>query len=188
MKFSVLIPTVKRHTKFLTHLMFELRAQILPYAGEVEVLIDDNEIDSIGEKRNRLLKRATGVYCCFFDSDDSPSMDYIEQLMKAIQSGCDCASLRGIYSVDGKEDGIFEHSLKYDSWKTNPVDSEIRYERFPNHLNLIKSSIAKQFKFPEKNHGEDFDWSTLLHNAGVLHTEHYIESVIYYYRYLSNKN
>jgi glycosyltransferase involved in cell wall biosynthesis len=187
MKLSILIPYIRRHESFFHSLKTELAAQILPYAGQIEILSDDHEYDSIGTKRNRLLERATGKYISYFDADDKPSPDYIKLMMQAADSDCDCASLKGAYSVDGVYDGIFEHSIKYNEWKTNPEGSEIRYERFPNHLNMIRSSIAKQFKFPEKNHGEDFDWSTQLHNSGLLKTEHYIPEVIYYYNYISNK-
>jgi len=119
----------------------------------------------------------------FFDADDKPSNNYIQLLMEGIEKGVDCCSLRGSYSVNGKFDGIFEHSIKYDKWET--VEGEIKYLRFPNHLNTIKSSIAKQFQFPDKTFAEDSDWSHLVHNSGLIKTEHYIPEVIYYYNYIS---
>lgn len=185
MKLSILVPYIRRHESFFYWLQTEMARQMLPYAGEIELLSDNHEYDLIGVKRNRLLERAAGEYLCFFDADDKPSLNYIELLMQAIESGCDCASLKGEYSVDGVFDGIFEHSLKYDKWET--VDGEVKYLRYPNHLNMIRSGIAKQFKFTEKNHGEDHDWSKQIHESGMLKTEHYIPEVIYYYNYVSNK-
>lgn len=184
-KLSILIPTIKRHEKYLIELLRELNHQTSKYNGEVEILIDDSQVDTVGEKRNRLLERAIGKYVAFFDADDSPSRNYIELLMQAMKTDCDCASLKGIYSVDGAYNGIFDHSIKYKKWET--VQGIIRYLRFPNHLNMIKSSIAKQFKFPEKNFSEDFDWSTAIHKSGLLKTEHYIQEVIYHYKYVTNK-
>lgn len=186
MTISILIPTIRRHDKFLTNLKTELHAQMLPYAGEIEILIDGSEYDSVGEKRNRLLEKATGKYICYLDADDYPSENYIALLMEAANADCDCASLRGMYSVDGVDDGIFEHSIIYKEWQT--TNNIVKYERYPNHLNLIRSEIAKQFKFPEKNHGEDHDWSKQIHESGALRTEHYIPDIIYNYRYLTNKN
>jgi FkbM family methyltransferase len=183
-KLSLLIPTIKRHDKYLAYLLPELKRQATPYG--VEILIDDSEEDSIGEKRNRLLDKAQGKYLAFFDADDTPYDNYIDLIMQGIEKDVDCCSLKGRYSVDGIFDGIFEHSIKYKKWET--VQGEIRYLRFPNHLNTIRSSIAKQFKFPEKNHGEDFDWSTLVHESGLIKTEHYIEQIIYHYKYLTDKN
>lgn len=179
MKLSILIPTVKKHTEFTHSLLTELESQITSVRG-IELLIDDAENDSIGTKRNRLLQYSYGKYVAFFDADDFPSHTYIELLLKAIDSDCDCASLKGMYSVNGKDEGIFEHSIKYNAWKTTA--NEIKYERYPNHLNLIRSSIAKQFKFPEINHGEDENWSTQLHKSGLLKKEFYIPDIIYYYK------
>lgn len=185
MKISILIPTIRRHDRHLTHLLLDLRSQILPYAGEIEILIDREENDSVGMKRNRLLQRATGEYLCFFDSDDIPAEHYIECIMDAAESGDDCASLMGMYYINDRFDGIFEHSIKYDKWAT--TDRSIKYERYPNHLNLIRSDIAKKFSFPEINHGEDHDWSTQIHNAGVLKTEFLIPEIIYHYKYETKK-
>jgi glycosyltransferase involved in cell wall biosynthesis len=186
MKLSILTPYIRRHEAFFHKLRFEFYRQMLPYEdGQVEFLSDNHEYDTIGVKRNRLLERATGEYLCFFDADDQPSENYIDLLMGAIETGCDCASLLGVYTVNGSFDGIFEHSLKYNEWRT--TDNNIKYERYPNHLNCIKADIAKRFKFPEKNFSEDYDWSKQIHEAGALNTEHYIPSIIYNYNYLSNK-
>jgi glycosyltransferase involved in cell wall biosynthesis len=170
----------------LGRLQSELWSQILPYAPEVEIRIHDSQSYSIGKKRNELLQAAQGEYVCFIDDDDSISANYVELLMKAVESGCDCASLKGEITFDGKNAKIFEHSRKYLNWKT-VHDAEVTYERFPNHLNLIKASIAKRFEFPEKNHGEDYDWSHKVNDSGLIQTEFYIPQVIYYYRYVTNK-
>lgn len=184
-KLSILIPTITEREEQYDSLYSELIMQI---GNNIDIEIcplKDNREMSIGEKRNKLLEMAKGEYVAFVDDDDAVSENYIALLLQAVESGCDCASLKGVYYVDGVKDGVFEHSLKYDKWET--VDGEIKYLRFPNHLNCIKSSIAKQFKFPEKNFSEDFDWSTELHKSGLLKTEHYIDEVIYYYRFIQNK-
>jgi hypothetical protein len=93
--------------------------------------------------------------------------------------------LRGIITFDGETPELFEHSIKYKEYKT--VDNPVKYERYPNHLNCIKSSIAKQFKFPEINHGEDTDWATQIFNSGLIKTEHYIDSVMYHYNFITRK-
>lgn len=180
---SILIPTIKKHETLLGELLQELNRQIILHQVNVEILIEDTETESTGKKRNLLLKKAKGEYVAFFDADDKPSENYIKWLMEGIEKRVDCCSLKGSYSVDGIFDGIFEHSLKYDKWET--VEGEIKYLRFPNHLNTIRSSIAKQFKFPDKSFGEDFDWSKLVNKSGLLKTEFYIPDVIYYYNYIN---
>jgi glycosyltransferase involved in cell wall biosynthesis len=154
--------------------------------GRVQVVVfEDKKEKSIGEKRNRLAQRAIGKYICFIDDDDTVSENYIKLLIEAANTDCDCSSLKGEITIDGGEPEIFEHSILYNKWET--TNDTIKYLRFPNHLNMIRADIAKQFKFPEKNHGEDFDWSTMLHKSGLLKNEHYIPEVIYYYNYVSKK-
>jgi glycosyltransferase involved in cell wall biosynthesis len=185
MKLSILIPTIDGREKQFDALHDVLDAQV-GHRDDVEVcIIKDNKEMSIGAKRNKLLEMANGKYVAFIDDDDMVSGNYVELLLEAIEQDVDCASLMGEYIIDGCFDGVFEHSIKYKEWRT--TDNEIKYERFPNHLNAIRASIAKRFKFPGKNFSEDFDWSTAIHQSGLLKTEHYIPEIIYYYKYVSNK-
>lgn len=188
MKLSILICTIDSRVKIFNKLMVNLLEQIKDKTGQVQILIEyDMGTISIGEKRNKLLQRAEGEYLCFIDDDDWVCDNYVDLLLNAAESGRDCASLKGIITFDGVNPEIFEHSLKYKEWKTNPEGSEIRYERYPNHLNMVKSDIAKQFKFPVSNHGEDHDWSKQAHESGLLKTEYYIDEILYYYRYITRK-
>ena len=80
---------------------------------------------------------------------------------------------------------FFEHSIRYKSYST--TDNIIKYERFPNHLNCIKKSIANQITYPEINHGEDTDFAHKLYASGLIKTEHYIDNVLYHYKFITNK-
>lgn len=188
-KLSILICTLHERRHFLNSLYNILSPQVEEYFNVIEVLTDDRERDeaSIGEKRNNLVRRAKGEYLDFIDDDDRISDNYVSLLMQGINKGVDCCSLKGIITEDGQNPLVFEHSIKYSSYKTNPEGMPVRYERYPNHLNCIRSSIAKQFKFPEINHGEDKSFADQLFQSGLLKTEHYIEEVIYYYDYRSKK-
>lgn len=180
---SILIPYTKERLKMFSSLRAELIKQSKGF--DVEILRDPREELSIGEKRNWLLDKASKEYVCFIDSDDDVSRDYIEKVFDGINKGVDCCSLRGVITWDGRNPETFEHSIKYKAYQT--TNNDIKYERYPNHLNVIKSSIAKQFKFPEINHGEDTDWATQMFNSGLIKSEHYIDKVIYYYKYVTNK-
>lgn len=182
MKLSILICTIPSRFAQLGRLRSELNAQILPYAPDIEILINGQN-KSIGEKRNKLLQDAKGEYVCFIDDDDRISQSYIDLLMQGIYKCVDCCSLIGEITFDGKNPKKFIHSLDYKGWfEKNDV-----YYRGINHLNCIKTSIAKQIGFSNKNHGEDYDFSLALEQSGLLKTEHKIEQTIYYYQYVSKK-
>lgn len=171
----------------LSSLLEELQNQVQESNAHVEILVhtDSKEI-SIGRKRNHLLARAKGEYLCFFDDDDKPSKSYINNIIKALQTKPDCCSLRGIITWNGERPEVFEHSLRYTEWETK--DGPIKYLRPPNHLNTIKSSIAKKFEFEDISHGEDKIWSIKMRDSGLLQTETYIDAILYHYLFIENKN
>ncbi len=187
-KLSILIPSTHSRMDMTMKLTDRLLDQIEfnDLLGVVEVVtLWDDGAKSIGTKRNELIQMAKGDYVCFVDSDDDISSDYVERLMEGINLGVDCCSLKGCITWDGKNPEIFEHSLRYSEYKT--TENPIKYERFPNHLNCIKKSLVFDIKYPEISHGEDTDWATQVFKAGVLKTEHYIDSVIYHYKFITNK-
>jgi glycosyltransferase involved in cell wall biosynthesis len=191
-RLSILICHLPKLAHLLKRLMVTLQPQIdevskYSTGKSVEILIDEHPTESIGTKRNKLLKAAKGKYVCFIDDDDFVSDNYIPLLFEGINQDYDCCSLTGEITEDGKNPLIFQHSIRYKEYKTNTPDKPVRYERYPNHLNAIRSSIAKQFKFPEKNHGEDTDWAAQIFKSGLIKTEHWIEDVIYMYDFRSKK-
>lgn len=166
----------------------EIWRQSEPYKTLVQIISNHDDTLKIGEKRNRLLDCSSAEYICFIDDDDTISSTYIQDIMEGLKSNPDCLSLRGVITWDDANPEIFEHSVRYNSYVTHtlPVNG-IKYERYPNHLNVIKASIAKQFKFPEINHGEDTDWATQIKNSGLLKNEVYIDKVLYHYQFIPNK-
>lgn len=189
MKLSILIPTTESRRNMTMELVDKILDQIERgnYIGIVEVVaLYDNGEKSIGAKRNELVRLSKGEYVCFVDSDDDLATNYIDLVMDGIELGVDCCSLRGVITWDGENPQIFEHSIKYNEWKTNDLGA-IKYERFINHLNVVKKSIASQIKFQEISHGEDRIWSESLQKSGLIKTEHFIDSVIYHYLFLTNK-
>lgn len=187
MKLSILILTIPARSEMLSKLLGNLTKQIYHAncsPNDIEVLTNPYE-GSKGDKRNSLLFKAKGEYVCFIDDDDDVSSDYIDQLLIGVDKGVDCCSLRGVITFDNENPELFEHSINYKEYKT--TDNEIMYERYPNHLNCIKSSIAKQFKYPAIDFGEDTDWATQIHKSGLIKTEHFIDKVIYHYKFKTNK-
>lgn len=184
MKLSILICTTSSRRNFLVRSIMMLRNQMTSEDWcDIEILINDSDTDTIGAKRNDLLQRSRGQYVCFFDDDDVPEPNYIAEQIKVADSGCDCGSFTGLYYENNQYRKPFVHSIKY----TEYSEDDGYYYRPPNHLNAIKSSIAKQFSFPENNFGEDTEWAMQISNSGLLKSEYATHGAIYNYYYRSNK-
>lgn len=176
MKLSLLIPHLISRNDKLNRLMDILTKQ---ESEDIEILLNvDNGIKSIGQKRNELLSQAKGKYCTFIDDDDRVSPKYIRLLLHAINTTeVDVCSLTGSLTINGKQPKKFIHSIHCDGWYEK---GGILY-RYPNHLNCIKTDIARQIGFPEINHGEDADYSKRLQESKLIKSEYYIADVLYYY-------
>jgi glycosyltransferase involved in cell wall biosynthesis len=174
MKLSILIPTLPSRAEKLQNLLGILQPQL---TDEVEILTDDRDRKiSTGAKRNDLLQRAKGLYSVFIDDDDTVSNNYVQLLFEGIDKEVDCCSLVGLIDI-GNEKRTFIHSLKYDSYH----EKYGIYYRYPNHLNCIKTSIARQIQFPDITISEDTKYATSLHESKLLKTEHVINETIYFY-------
>lgn len=182
MQLSILICTLDERKEDYNRLYTKLHKQIdeneLQDSVEIRTFCDNRE-HSIGYKRNALLNASTGKYVCFIDDDDDVHPKYVRMIYDALQTDPDCVSLVGVITFRryGGGQRIFIHSIKYDSW----FEQDDIYYRPPNHLNPIRRSIAIQFLFPEKNHGEDADWSMQVTRSGLIKTEAVISEPYYYY-------
>lgn len=178
----------------LTKRYSSLKALIktLGFHPRVEILVemDDGQM-STGAKRNILLKRAVGEYVAFIDDDDSVVPSYISNILDAIRTGPDVVGFNGYISTDGGE---------YEEWKISkdlPYATShgigingkpgIIYLRYNNHLSPIKREIALKIGYPDKYHGEDYDYARRLHESGLIKTEVCINKHLYYYQYKSKK-
>lgn len=186
---EILIPYSPEHTMPALHLELDLKKQIIDLRTAAKfdfphciVTTTPDMFCNRGKIRNYMLENSVGEYVAFFDADDIPSKDYMKKTVTALISKPDCCSLTGVITWDGTNPEIFEHSIKYYAYKTNNT-GKIKYERYPNHLNAIRSDIAKQFKFPEIDFGEDTNWATQIFKSGLLKKETRIDGVIYHYQY-----
>ena len=197
MKLSILIPTTPDREETLQKLIDQFCSQggglqcvsklnhgncefkTYTYTDFDVVTLMDNKENPIGRKRNHLLWFARGNYLAFVDSDDRIADNYISLVMEGIDKDVDACSLKGIITENGQNPKTFIHSARYVDW----FEKDGVYYRNNNHLNVVRSSIAKKMKFPESNHGEDRHYSKQLFDSGLIQNEHWIEQVIYYYDY-----
>jgi hypothetical protein len=181
---SVLICALTERKKLLTNLLREIDLFKRRSNLNVEVLFDmDNRQKSVGQKRNDLVARAKGKYCCFIDDDDQITPLYFTEIERALQSKPDCVSMLGMYYEDGKPIKPFVHTLDCKEYH----EDEEAYYRPPNHLNPILTGLVKRVGFPIQNFGEDTDFAMRLSQANLLQTEGQVEEPIYHYFFVRNK-
>lgn len=201
MKISILIPTIPSRESSLNNLLKILLPQmstftsskdydnnitILKYHNfDVEIIVcSDEKKITTGEKRNRLLKIASGKYIIFIDDDDEVPNYYIEQLLIAYESNADCFAINGKMTTDGQKEIKWRLSKDYDNItiKENGVDI---YLRKTNHITAVKRELALLAPFPNKSNAEDKGYSDALNP--FLKTEYKIELPMYHYKF-STKN
>lgn len=184
---SILIPTINGRENLYNRLQTELIRQIAKYnlLGKIQILNskDKKGEHSIGWKRNLLLQHCEGEYSMFIDDDDMICEDSLPLIINLLNNKPDVITLDGTLTTDGKNPKKFIHSLAYNEW----FEKGGVYYRPPNHLNPMKTSIAKQFKFPDISMGEDRDWSMQICKSGLLKSEFSIGKTYYFYDYKTNK-
>lgn len=180
MKLSILIATMPHRQKMFSDLRYALETQVLLYKYEnnVEIIYDASMNYNIGTKRNKLLELAKGDYIVFADDDDSVSGNYINEIMNATRSGCDCIGISGTITFNGTNRRQWHISKKYKRWhELNSI-----YYRTPNHISPVRRELALQAGFPEIAFGEDYEYSRRL--FPLLKTEVVIPGDLYEYRYV----
>ena len=140
-----MICSIPERKELLNNLLNKINNLIKDVSISIEILYDDSMNYDLVTKRNLLLFKCSGEYSCFIDDDDDISNFYFKILEKATTSNIsyDCVSLNGEYYVNNVFIKKFYHSIKYNDW----TDSSNKYDRCPNHLNLIKTEISRKIKF-----------------------------------------
>ena len=184
---SILIPSLNSRAGLLASLLRRLENQIehCNAKNDVEILVslDDGE-KTTGKKRNELVEQAKGRYVIGHDDDDLPGDHYIEELLKACESGADCFAISGIITTDGVDLKRWFISKDLDYKAIVDADRREAYHRYTNHITGVKREIAIQIKFPDQVIGEDFQWATDLKNSGLLKTEYRIDRFpMYHYKF-----
>lgn len=165
---SILIATLEERRSKCDSLIAELSRQIKQggYTEQVEVIYHrDNRQHSIGEKRQYLLDHCKAEYCCFVDDDDWIDKDYIEEIVRALETKPDCVGFKGIILTNHRQRENWIISNKYKMWGRK----DGIYLRHTNHLTPVKTEIAKLVGFKSLNHAEDYEYSMAL--VPHLHTD-----------------
>lgn len=178
---TVGILTIEGREHLLNRLVSYIE-QIIPpeHADKIEILVNkDNKEKKVGQKRNEILLSASGKYVCFIDDDDMVSNNYFYTILPELEKDVDCVGFYGNYYIQEKLVMQFSHANKNGG---NFRKNGIQY-RPVNHLNPVKTDIARQIMFPEINYTEDSSYSGDLFKSGLIKTESNIDQVLYHYLY-----
>jgi hypothetical protein len=136
---------------------------------------------TLGENRERLRKLSQAEYISWIDDDDLIPPDYVSSVLPLLD-GVDQIGFEVELWMDGVKDPKRDfHSLKQPGW----FDTDTYYNRDISHLQPMRRELA-MLEPMEGGHGEDRRWADRM--RGKVKTEHYIDKVMYYYFFRSNKN
>lgn len=146
--------------------------------GPVEVLIiSDEKVMTIGEKRELLYQQSAGLYAWQIDDDDSISETAIERILQSLMAWQpDCVTFQENCQINGQYFSS-NHELKYADWgeKQDGFD----YVRTPFYKSVIRTGIAKCVPFERIRYGEDHAWARAL--RPYLSSETHIPEELYFY-------
>jgi len=155
----------------------KIRGQV--HSQEVEVLAQIDEQLS-GPTRNDLTAAANGKYIAFVDDDDDVNDQYVAAMLSGCRSNADVVTMKL----------QFRNQRVREQWQFALVAKNLREHgiMMANHLCAWKRSLATQVAWcPELGNYDDHLWFEPLYHAGVVHTQFYINTVLYYYNYVQEQ-
>ena len=182
MELSILIPTVTERQSRFNLLYINLLQQSIGKPVEVLYLSDNKELP-IGTKRQRLLEMAQGRFIVFFDDDDTPSPNYVDLILKAIQdTSVDCVGIRVRMTTNGSNPQICLHRFRHPMAEGVAANKYgVDYVRPITHFNPVLKTKALQAGFGNERFGEDAAyWSRV---NPLLTKEYYIPEILFDYNY-----
>lgn len=179
MKLSILIPSIPERFDKAQALYEMIDSQSIE---EVEVLLlMDNKKRTIGEKRNNIKDLAQGKYFTIIDDDDQISDDYVEEVLKAMESSPDVITYKQrCFNPNGAEFIVtfglgneVEHNCKDDKYL------DIKRPAWHNCVWLTEK--FQKIIFPHMNYGEDGIWAERA--TLIAKTEIHIDKILHQYNF-----
>jgi len=179
---SILIPTTHERKPLFDRLTAELKRQIKPFKGQIEIIsaVDGKE-KTVGQKRNELYSQAKGIYSWQIDDDDWIHPEAIKKILTAAKENSDCITFQEVVCFDGKKPQSSNFSIKYSDWADNKDGFD--YTRTPFFKTPIKTELCKQVQVPEVRFAEDHEFARRI--KPLLKTESHINDNIYWYLHYS---
>lgn len=184
MKLSVLICSLPSRLGKLEVLLRELDRQVglLP-PNTVEVLaLTDSKRMILGDKRNRLVRAASGDYVAFVDDDDWVVPGYLARIIDLLRHEPDVVTFPVEVTLDNGPPKPCYYSVHY----PDEGECDSHYWRWPNHLCAIRRELVLKHPFPAIQFGEDTAFAKAIRSS--LKTQLcFLDKPLYCYRYHSEK-
>ena len=167
---TVVVPAITTRLDKVKSLVERLSEDAKGLPVEIISLID-NKVISIGEKRDRLVQMASGLFVAFIDDDDDFLPGYCKELCAAIadivkeNTDDDVISFDQEILIDGIP-GIVQFSFLNDENQPLQLNDDgtayLKCYRMPFHVCAWRSKLAKSERFAPVGYGEDWDWCRRL--------------------------
>ena len=180
-KLSICIPSIPSRFERLMELVGRIEAQIGERKDVELIVVIDNKIRTIGEKRNVVKDLAQGKYFSIIDDDDDISDDFVSSILNAIENtNVDVITFDSMAHIDD-EKGLVTMSIMNDNEQWSP---DATTKRQPFHMCAWKSQFFQPIVFPHMMYGEDAKWSERC--MIIAQTEHHIDAVLHHYKWNAN--
>jgi hypothetical protein len=175
---SILIPSIpSRYEKAM-----RLYNKILGMIGDMNIevlLLMDNKVMTIGEKRDHLKNISSGKYFMLVDDDDD--LLSVKEIYQGTFSDKDVITFQQRCQNSDKSSFIVTFRVGSEvEHKTNEAGMYLDINRPPFHVCAWHWKF-KIFKFPYINYGED--WGFVEQANKIVKSEYYIHEVLYSYNF-----
>ncbi len=181
MKWSILVPSVVTRPQLLKRLIDRLAPQVMPFKGEVEVVVFWNNFErQLGELRQLMLADALGEYVNFIDDDDLVVENYVEKIFPLLDGVDYIGFMVDFFSNGTKVNRPVIHSLKCRGW----YEDETGFYRRATHVNPVKKELALAHANYDQSDYKNKRPEDVLYAQNMdpfLKTEHYVPEPLHIY-------
>jgi len=175
MKLSILICSIPERFETLQKLYSKLANQVGDNPVEILVFLD-NKKRTIGEKRTGVVSLCKGDYFILIDDDDDCSDDYVDELLKAAETGADIITFDQRAVVEGLGESTVNFSLQNENEEFNAGGIT---RRKPFSVCAFRREKFAHLNFGKTNYGEDMIFSEQAWK--IAESEHHIDKILHTY-------
>lgn len=173
---SIMIASLPERKDKLARLLAILEPQI---TDESELLVFvSNKAETLGQKRDRMIRAAVGRFVCFVDDDDIVADDYVSLVTEAIKNNpdIDCVGFAG--TLECPNGTVYKERYTIQNRDRMGRFNNV-YECFVGHITPIRRDIVLSVGFKSVDFGEDSEFCKQI--MPLCQKEAYIDKVMYRY-------